>query len=132
MLKALRHKGTQKKIYVVLAVVVISGFAVSGLLISHDDKNSSAALATIDKRKITVQEYLSSYRAVQRQASFMYGDKLNELKNRINFKGEAWDRLLLLDYAKKQKIQASDADYLKGMIRRGLPGYCSPAAPAAP
>ena len=87
MLKVLRHKGTQKKIYVVLAVVVISGFAVSGLLISRDDKNASAALAMLGKRKVTVQEYLDSYRAVQRQASFMYGEKLNRSKTALILKG---------------------------------------------
>ena len=113
MLKALRHKGTQKNIYIIIAAGVVISFIVSGVLISRDDKNTTSALALIDKRKITVQEYLESYRAVERQASFMYGDKLNEIKNRINFKGEAWDRLLLLDYAQKQNIRTTDAEVVQ-------------------
>lgn len=113
MLKALRHKGIQKNIYITLAVGIVISFVVSGVLISRDDKKSFAALATIGKRKITAQEYLDSYRAVQRQASFMLGDKLNEFKDRINFKGEAWDRILLLDYAKKQNIRATDSEVVQ-------------------
>ncbi len=113
MLKLLRQKGVQKNIYAVLALGIAISFIVSGVLISHDDKNTLGALAMIDKHKITTQQYLDSYRAVQRQASFMYGDKFNEIKNRINFKGEAWDRLLLLDYAQKQKIRATDAEVVE-------------------
>ena len=108
MLKALRHKGLQKNIYIFLAVTVVVSFVVSGVLISRDDKKTGGALGVIDKRPVSVQQYLDSYRAVQRQAAFMYGDKLNEMRSRINFKGEAWDRLLLLDYAGKHKIGVSD------------------------
>ena len=110
MLKVLRHKGTQKNIYIFLAVTVILSFVVSGVLISHDDKKTSGALGTIGKRPVSVQQYLDSYRAVQRQAAFIYGDRVNEMKARINFKGEAWDRLLLLDYARRHNISASDAE----------------------
>ena len=113
MLKVLRHRGTQKKIFTVIAVTVVLGFVVSLMLISHDDKKSSAALATIGKRKISAQEYLNSYRAVEHQVAWMFGDKANEMRGRINFKGEAWDRLLLLDYAKKENIRVSDDEIVQ-------------------
>ena len=116
MLKALRHKGTQKKIYTFLAVAVVLSFVVSGVLISKDDKKTLGALAVIGKHPVTIQEYLDSYRAVQRQASFVYGDKLNEMRNRINFKGEAWDRLLLLDYARQQNLRANDAEVVQWLV----------------
>ncbi len=112
MLKALRHKSTQKKIYIVLAIGVVISFVVSGILLSRDDKNTTA-LATIGKHKIMVHDYLDSYRAVERQASMVYGNKLNEMNGRINFKGEAWDRLLLLNYAQKQNIHASDDEVVQ-------------------
>ena len=114
MLKALRHKGTQKNIYILLAVLIVVSFVVTGIQLGADDhKLSGGALAVIGKHSITVQEYLDSYRAVQRQASFVFGDKLNEVKDRLNFKGEAWDRLLLLDYARRQHIRATDAEVVQ-------------------
>jgi len=113
MLKLLRQKKVKKTIYIVLALGIAISFIVSGILLSNDDKNTSAPLATIDKHKITAREYLDSYSAVQRQASFMYGDSFNEIKNRINFKAEAWDRILLLDYAQKQKIRVTDAEVVQ-------------------
>lgn len=118
MLKLLRDKSIQKKIYIGLAAVVTVSFVVSGIMISGDGGRSSSSLARLDKRKISVQEYLNSYRAVQRQAGFMYGDKLDEMRSRINFKGEAWDRLLLLDYAKKEGIRTSDKEVVDWITKQ--------------
>ncbi len=118
MLKLLRDKGVKKKIYMGLAVAVVASFVVSGLLVSQDEGKSSASLAKFENRRITVTEYLDSYRAVQRQASFMYGDKLNEIRSRINFKNEAWDRLLLLEYAKKQRVRAGDSEVVDWITRQ--------------
>lgn len=113
MLKALRHKGIQKNIFIGLAVTVILGFGVSMVVLSHDDKKTSGSLGTLGNHHLSVQEYLESYRAVQHQAEWMFGEKFNEIRNRINFKGEAWDRLLLLDHAKNEGIRASDKDVLE-------------------
>ena len=113
MLKALRHKGTQKNIFIALVAALVLSFAVSMLVLSKDDKGSFSSLATLSGHKISTQNYLDSYRAVQHQIEWMYGDKLAEMKNRINVRGEAWDRLLLLDYAQKQKIRASDTDVVQ-------------------
>ena len=65
MLKALRNESTKKKIVGFIAVTVVLGFVVSIVVLSRDDKKSSAALAKLDGRKISAQEYLNSYRAVQ-------------------------------------------------------------------
>ena len=110
MLKALRHPGIKKNIFIVLTVVVILGFLVSMVVVSHDNTKASSSLGVLNGHTITVQQYLDSYRAVTRQAEWMYGSRLNEMRRFINFKGEAWDRLLLLDHAKKEKIHASDGE----------------------
>lgn len=118
MLKLLRDKGIKKKIYIALAVAVVASFVVSGILIGTDDARTGAALAKFENRKITISEFLSNYRAVQRQAAFMYGDKLNEVRSRIDFKAEAWDRLLLLEYAKKHGIRATDSEVVDWITRQ--------------
>ena len=118
MLKFLRTRGIQKKIFIGLTVAVVLSFVVSGLLVSQDGGKATSALAQFEKHSISVQEYLASYKAVQRQAGMMYGDKLNELRSQINFKGEAWDRLLVLEYAKKQGIRAGDKDVVKWITKQ--------------
>lgn len=119
MLKFLRHKGIQKRIYMGLAIAVVLTFVVSGVLISRDDPKAMSSLAKLNNHKISVQEYLASYQAVQRQAGWMYGDRLNEMRSRINFKGEAWDRILLLDYAKKEKVRVLDEEVVDWIRKQG-------------
>ena len=110
MLKALRNKQTQKSIYIVIAVAVVATFAMSGIILTTVDKKSSTALGVIGNHPISAQEFLASYRAVERQASWMYGDKIKGIVKFMNLKGEAWDRLLLVDHAKIEKIKVSDGE----------------------
>ncbi len=110
MLKALRNKETQKRIYMLVAVAVVATFAVSGVILSGEEGKGTTALGVIGKHKISAQEYLASYRAVDRQFSWMFGDKLKDMRKYMNLKGEAWDRILLLDYAKKEKISVPDKE----------------------
>ncbi len=118
MLKFFREKKFQKLLMGSLAVITVLGFVLSGVLIGEDDKKTSGSLAKFEKRTISVQEYLDSYRAVQRQASMMYGEKLSEVRDRINFKSEAWDRLLLLEYAKKRQIRATDSEVVDWITKQ--------------
>ena len=118
MLKLLRQKGIQKKIYIGLACIVTLSFVISGVMIGGSDNKSSSALAKVGDRKINVQEFLDNYRATQRQATMMYGDKLNELRGKMDFKSETWDRILLLEYAKKHNIRAGDKEVVEWVTKQ--------------
>ncbi|GEM_PF-939138 len=120
MLKQLRNKSTQKKIYIGLALLIIPSFFLSGLFLSQGDKAAGAPLGLIDGRKVPLQDYLSSYRAVTHQAQFVYGDRFDEVKRYLNFKGEAWDRLLLMRYAEQQKIKVSDNEVVQWITGQTL------------
>ncbi len=113
MLSFLRNQKVKKRIYLVLAIAVIASFGVSGLLISQDDKKSASAVGHLHGKKISLQDYLASYKAVDHQARIMYGQAFDQVRTYINFKGEAWDRLLLLSYAKKNSIRASDREVVQ-------------------
>jgi len=119
MIKLFRNKQTQKRIYIVLAVAVVITFLVSGILVSKDS-HSSAALGKIDGKKISAQDYLASYKAVDHQAKLLFGDKYQQMHSMINFKGEAWDRLLLLDYAKKHNISATDDEVVRWIASQSV------------
>jgi len=112
MLNFLRSKNTQKPIFIGLIVILISSFVVSLLLFNHEDRKTASEVGRIHGRAITVQDYLASYKAVDHQARIMYGQAFDQVRPYINFKGEAWDRLLLLSYAKGQGIRATDDEVI--------------------
>lgn len=110
MLKALRHRGVQRKIFIGLAVIVSLSFVLSGVLLNREDSKTAGALGKIGRKKISVKDYLDSYRAVQHQMQFMFGERWTEMRRYVNLKGEAWDRLLLLEEAKHRGFRATDKE----------------------
>ena len=113
MLKFLRNKHHQKKIYIILAIAIIPPFLMWGVTTSQKDSKIPATIGVIENKKVSLREYLNSYKAVQHEMALMYGEKLKEAAPTINMKGEAWDRILLLNYAKKEKIKTSDAEVVE-------------------
>lgn len=110
MIKIFRQKSVQKRIFLGLAIFIIPSFVISGLLLGHENQKTSGSLGVIGSQNISFQKYLSSYQATMRQLSLIYGAEASKISQRMNIKGEAWDRLLLLDYAKSSHIKASDSD----------------------
>lgn len=120
MLKFLRNKKHQKKIYVVLALAIIPAFALWGVLLTGKDSQSSMALGIIAGKKISVEQYLASYKAVQHEIALRYGEDAKEIAKKINLKGEAWDRLLLLHYAQQQKIRVKDREVVEWLTSQPI------------
>ncbi|HTL71608.1 MAG TPA: peptidylprolyl isomerase [Candidatus Eisenbacteria bacterium] len=113
MLKFFRNQKNQKRIYVTLALIIIPSFIITGVVLfapQGDGVEGTSALGTINGHKVTIGQYLTSYKATMRQAQMIYGEKYTQAKQFLNIKGEAWDRLLLLEYAKKNRIRTSDAE----------------------
>ena len=120
MLKFLRNKKVQKRVYVGLAIAILPAFLFWGVFVSSKDSNPSASLGLIDKQKITLQQYLASYKAVQHELALRYGRSAKDLSSLVNLKGEAWDRLLLLHYAKKEKLRVSDAEVVEWLASQPI------------
>ncbi|MCG3175331.1 MAG: hypothetical protein MOGMAGMI_00260 [Candidatus Omnitrophica bacterium] len=118
MIRFLRGKNVSRKIFLFLAIVVGSSFVITGAVFYMNDDAAPTFLGKIGSRKISVQEYLQSYRAVLHQAALMYGDQLEKVRPFINFRGEAWDRLLLLDHAKSLRIKVKDQEVVDWIRRQ--------------
>jgi hypothetical protein len=110
MLKLLRNKKVQKRIYIGLAVMIIPAFVSWGVIVGNKETDVQTALALIGRKKISIQQYLKSYNAVQHELALRYGVAGKDMKQALNLKGEAWDRLLLLHYANENKIKTSDSE----------------------
>ena len=120
MLKFLRNKHHQKKIYIILATAIIPPFLMWGVTTSQKESKVPSTLGLIENKKISLREYLNSYKAVQHEMAFMVGERSKEVAQAINIKGEAWDRILLLYQAKKEKIRTGDAEVVEWISRQPL------------
>lgn len=69
-------------------------------------------------KKILISDYQKAFLAARTKALLTYGDKIRDVQKDLNLEDDAWDRLILLAEAKKQKIRADDrevVDFIKGI-----------------
>jgi len=110
MLKKLRNKKTAKKVWVVLAILIVPAFVLwgSGSLIRTKEK--SAYEGKIFGRKISALEFSDALEAVRNLAIIQYGDNFSQIQKQLNLEAQAWERLILLAEAKRRKIGVSDKE----------------------
>jgi len=122
MLKALRKKETVKKIFFVLAIIIIPAFVFWGAGGALRSRGKEANYAgKIFGRKVLFSEYQESFSAVKNQALMQFGDNLYKVEKYLNLYGQAWDRLILLAEARKRKIKINDDELIKRI--RQLPFF---------
>jgi hypothetical protein len=108
MLKKLRNKKTARKIWIVLALLIIPAFVLWGSGSLSRDRESAYA-GRIFGKNITLLEYRDAFDAVKRNAFMQFGEKFSEVQKYLNLEQEAWERLILLHEAKKRRIRVNDA-----------------------
>lgn len=113
MLTALRNKKTAKKVWIVLAIVIVPAFVLwgSGSLIRG--KKEAAYVGRIFGRKISFLEFKDAVDAVRNQAIMQFGEDFLEIQKYLNLEMQAWERLILLAEAKKRKIKVSDKEVIE-------------------
>lgn len=121
MLKRLRHRKTAKKIWIILAILILPAFVFWGFGSFLSDKKEASYVGKISGRKVSLLEYKDAIEAVRNQAIIQFGDSFPEIAKRINLGTLAWDRLLLLAEAKKRKITASDKEVIE--VIEGYPFF---------
>jgi len=110
MLKQLSNKKTAKKIWIVLAILIVPAFVLWGFGGSARDKKETGYAGKIFGKKISALEFQDAYAAVKNQAIIQLGDKFSEAQKQLNLESQTWDWLILLHEAKKRKINVSDKE----------------------
>jgi len=113
MLKKLRNKKTAKKIWIVLAILIVPAFLLWGLGGALRSQKETAYVGKIFGKKISLLEYKDAIGAVKNQAIIQFGDNLSEIQKYLNLESQAWERLMLLTEAKKRKINVSDKEVIE-------------------
>ncbi len=122
MLKNLRNKKTAKRIWIVLAILILPAFVLwgSGSLVRNKDKNELSNVGKIAGKDVSYLQYKDSIEATKNQAIMQFGDKLSEVEKYLNLESQAWDRLIMLSEAKKRKIHAFDKEVTETIANNPL------------
>jgi peptidyl-prolyl cis-trans isomerase D len=107
MLKVLRNKKLMKIVMWSL-VVIFAAWGIGSVTMS-----GKSYAGTIFNRKISLQEYNRSYAAVLSRAQMIYGDQLPKIEKFLNLRSQAWDRLILLHAASKNRLKASNKEVIQ-------------------
>ena len=113
MLKLLRNKKLAKKIWIVLAIMVLPAFLFWGIGSMGDNKKQSIYLGELYGKKISSTEFKDALDAVKNLAIIRYGAKFSEMEKQLNLNAQAWHRLILLHEAKMRKISVSDRQVIE-------------------
>lgn len=113
MLKKLRHKKTAKKVWIILAILILPAFIFWGFGEAIKTKQESNYVGIILGKKISLLEYKDAFEAVKIAAIMRFGDNFSEIAKQLNLESQAWDRLILLAEAKKRKVKVNDREVIE-------------------
>ena len=113
MLKQLRQKKTMKRILWGLAIIIIPAFVLWGAGGLRESKNYAGTLFGKD---VPFTEYQDNFNAAKNRALMTYGQSFYKMQDTIDVKQLAWDRMILLKEARRNKIKTSD-DEVREAIR---------------
>ncbi|RJO64631.1 MAG: hypothetical protein C4540_02900 [Candidatus Omnitrophota bacterium] len=116
MIKKIYHKKTQKIIWVVLTILILPAFFIWGSSSLLRNKPKASYIGIIEGKKVTLAVFEDALLATRNLAIMQFGEKLDELKDYLNLPQQAWERLVLLQEAKKRKINVSDKEVIQEIM----------------
>ena len=112
MLRILRNKKTAKKVWIVLAIIIIPAFTLWGFGSSSRSKEENIPAGKIFGKNISSLEFKKAVAAAKTAAILQFGDNFSKVEKYLNLESQAWERLILLDEAKKRKLNISDQEVI--------------------
>lgn len=107
MLKQLRQKKTAKKVLWGLAIIIIPAFVLWG---AGGLRESTNYAGTVFGKKVSYEEYRAAFNAMKNKALLTYGNMFHQVREQLNLEGAAWEHIILLREAKRQKIKVVDQE----------------------
>ncbi|MEI6832286.1 MAG: SurA N-terminal domain-containing protein [Candidatus Omnitrophota bacterium] len=110
MLKILRNKKTAKKIWIGLAIIIIPAFTLWGFGSSGSSREENMPAGKIFGKNVSTLEFKKALAAAKTAAILQFGDKFSEVEKYLNLETQAWERLILLQEAKRRKLSINDRE----------------------
>ena len=117
MLKLMRNKELKKKVIWVVAILIIISFGIFGTAYLIGGIGSDTSAGKLFGKKVSLNDFQKTYHNVRIQAVIRYGDKYKDVEPYLNLETEAWDRLILLHEANKQKIKVTNNEIIAAIER---------------
>ena len=116
MLKIIRRKGFIKKVLWLLTFVIIISFGFWGTAARVNTPNGRLDYAgKIFGKKISFEQFEESQLHARHQALLRYGAEFFKISPFLNLEEEAWNRLILAQEAKRQKIKVNDQEVVESI-----------------
>ena len=110
MLKILRNKKTAKKVWIGLAIIIIPAFTLWGFGSSSRSREENAPAGKIFGKNVSSLEYKKALAATKTAAIMQFGDNFSKIEQYLNLEAQTWERLILLQEARKRKLNVSDQE----------------------
>jgi len=120
MLDTLRKRKNVKRVMFVIAVLVIPAFVLWGVGSAVRARATKRIAGKVFSRKIRQDEFLKQYKAVYIQNLMIYGENLDKIKDYLNLEGQTWQRIILLQEAKRRRIKVANQEVINWIKKSPL------------
>jgi len=110
MLKFLRRKKVAKRIFYVLAAIIIPAFVLWGSASLIRDKQENRFAGKVFGRNVSFNEYFFTLSAWRNRLKMQFGNNAIYLEKIFNPNRVVWDTIILLHEAQRRKIKVSDSE----------------------
>lgn len=119
MLRIFRHKFVSKVIFWGLVILIIPAFVIVGNVSMSSKDKRPKYVGIIDNKKVSFEKFYYSLTGARMWLvlnNFAFPDTLSQMtNNRALVARLAWDRLIMLDEARKAHITVSDKDVINAL-----------------
>lgn len=112
MLKILRNKKTAKKVWILLAIIIIPAFTLWGFGSSRGDKAMNKPAGKIFGKAVSSQDFQNALSASKTAAIMRFGDEFPKVEKYLNLESQAWERLIMLEEARRRKVSIDDREVI--------------------
>lgn len=109
MLRQLREKKSIRKILWVFISIIILAFVLSG---ATGLREGTKFAGVVFGKKVSFIKYTDSYEAVRNLAVLTHGADFHKMKDSLNLEQAAWDRLIMVKEAKRNRIKVRDEEVI--------------------
>ncbi|MFH1622521.1 MAG: SurA N-terminal domain-containing protein [Candidatus Omnitrophota bacterium] len=110
MLKLLRKQKFAKKIFYLLAIIIVPSFILWGSATTIRDRQQKSYAGKIYGKKISFDEYMSMLNAWRNEIRLKFGDQAYQIEQLLDPNEAVWNKLILLYEAKRLKIEVGNEE----------------------
>lgn len=111
MLKLLRKQKFAKKIFYLLAIIIVPSFILWGsatVIRDRNEKGPKGYAGKIFGKKVSFEKYLGALHAWRNELRMRFGNQAMQAETLLDSNESVWDKLILLAEAKRLKIKVDN------------------------